>query len=127
MKLIKYLNINSDTFGILACALCIIHCIATPFVFIAYTYSNIQQNVYPIWWKNLDYIFLIISFVMVYFSTQTTSKVFMKYFFCLSWLLLCVMIINEKMGLLSVPEYMTYGSAALLTTIHLYNLKYCQC
>jgi hypothetical protein len=127
LKLIKYLNINSDTFGILACALCIIHCIATPFVFTAYTYSNIQQIVYPIWWKNLDYIFLIISFVMVYFSSQTTLIGFMKYFFWLSWLLLCVMIINEKMGLLSVPEYMTYGSAALLSTIHLYNLKYCQC
>lgn len=127
MKLIKYLNINSDTFGILACTLCIIHCIATPFVFIAYTHSNIQQIVYPIWWKNLDFIFLIISFFMVYFSTQTTSKSFMKYFFWLSWLLLSVTIINEKMGLLSVPEYMTYGSAALLTIIHLCNLKYCQC
>jgi Na+-transporting NADH:ubiquinone oxidoreductase subunit NqrB len=127
LKLIKYLNINSDTFGILACALCIIHCIATPFVFMAYSYSNIQQIANPIWWKNLDFIFLIISFVMIYFSTQTTSKGFMKYFFWLSWLLLSMMIINEKIGLLSVPEYMTYGSAALLTTIHLYNLKYCQC
>lgn len=126
MKLIKNIKINSDAFGVLACTLCVLHCIATPFVLIAFTYSSAKYSASPIWWNNLDYVFLIISFIMVYFSTQTTSKGFVKYIFWLSWGFLCVILLNEKVGLFHLPEYMTYGPAALLTLIHLYNLKYCQ-
>jgi len=127
LKLIKNVVINSDAFGVLACTLCLIHCIATPFIIISFNYSNIEQLASPIWWKSLDYIFLIISLIMVYFSVQTTSKSSMKYFFWFGWGLLFAMIMNEKAELLNLPEYMTYASALLLAGIHFYNLKYCQC
>ena len=127
MKLIKILLINSDTFGVLACALCVIHCIATPFIIITYNYSITEHITAPIWWKNLDYIFLIISFFMVYFSTQTTTKGLIKYLFWSSWVLLFGMIMNEKGGLFPIPEYITYTTAILLAAIHFYNLKFCRC
>ena len=127
MKLIKNLTINSDTFGVLACALCLMHCIATPFIILIHNYSNTEEMTSLIWWKNLDYVFLLISFVMVYFSAQNTSKSLMKYFFWSSWFLLFGMIMNEKGEILQLPEYITYGTAILLAGIHFYNLKYCQC
>lgn len=127
MKLIKNLLTNSDTFGVVACALCMIHCFATPFLILIYNNSNTDPTTTLLWWKNLDYVFLIISLVLVYYSTQTTSKGLMKYFFWSSWLLLFAMIMNEKKGLFHLPEFMTYVSALILAGIHFYNLKYCSC
>ena len=127
LKLNKTLTNNSDAYGILVCALCIIHCIITPFTLIIFNYSNNQHITSKIWWKNLDYVFLIISFFMVYFSTQTTTKVLMKYLFWLIWVFLFGLIMNEKVGLFLIPEFIMYATAILLAGVHFYNHKFCRC
>lgn len=117
-----------DTFGALASTLCVVHCLITPLVFFASTcsihheYSNI-----PKWWRNLDFLFLLISFIAIYRSTKTTSKKIMKPALWISWFLLSFLIVNEKMTLLNLQEYFTYIIATALAALHLYNLKYCQC
>jgi hypothetical protein len=123
------INLNRpDTFGALASTLCVVHCLITPLVFFASTcsirheYSNIQK-----WWINLDFLFLLISFVAIYRSTKTTSKKIMKPALWVSWFLLSFLIVNEKMTLLNLSEYFTYIIATALAALHLYNLKYCQC
>ena len=117
-----------DTFGALASTLCVIHCLITPVIFIASTCSvHNEYSSIPKWWINLDFLFLLISFVAIYRSTQTTSKKIMKPALWISWFLLSLLVVNEKMTLLNLPVYFTYISATTLAALHLYNLKYCQC
>lgn len=111
-----------DTYGALASSLCLVHCVATPFLLVSLSYAAA-----PAWWAHLDTIFLIISFFAIYRSVQTTSKKMMKYALWLSYAVLFVLILNEKMQWREVPEMVSYLSAFTLTGLHIYNLKYCQC
>ena len=116
-----------DTIGAAASTLCIIHCLATPFLFAVNTCSLGGCASTPIWWKNIDYLFLIISFFSIYRSTQTTTNGAMKPLLWSNWSLLVLLILNEKIQLFSLPEISTYIIASTLAAIHIYNLKYCQC
>ncbi|NMH86894.1 MerC domain-containing protein [Flavivirga algicola] len=116
-----------DTLGAIASTLCMVHCIATPLLFIAHTCAEHGCSTTPTWWKSLDYFFLFISFFAVYRSTKTTSKNFMKPLLWLSWSALFLVILNEMLGIYHVPEGLTYTPALALVALHLYNLKYCQC
>jgi hypothetical protein len=126
LKNIKFLTNNSDFFGILTCSLCLVHCISTPLILISFSSLNTKLSMSYSWWSNLDYVFLIISFLMVYISVQTTRIKSMKYFFWLSWFSLFLVIINEKIELYEFSEYLTYLTATGLSLLHLFNLKYCK-
>lgn len=124
MKLI--LN-KPDTFGAIASAICLVHCVATPLIFIVSSCSLKGCNNTPLWWKSIDYIFLIISLIAIYFSTKTSTNNTVKVLLWLSWTLLFTVIINEKMNWFYLPEYSIYIPATLLIVAHMYNLKYCKC
>ena len=121
------LSVKPDSIGAMAGSLCLLHCLSTPFFFIAQACSVSCCEATPIWWQWVDYIFLTISFVAVYRSTQTTSRSFIKPALWLSWSMLFVVIINEKLQWISLPEASVYIVAFTLIALHLYNLKYCQC
>lgn len=123
------LSLNrSDTLGAVASTMCMAHCLITPIVFMASSGTVKQANLsVPGWWINLDFLFLLISFLAIYRSTQTTSKAFMKPALWGNWFFLLLLIINEKMTLLHLPDFITYIAATTLASLHLYNLKYCQC
>ena len=123
------LSLNrSDTLGAVASTMCMAHCLITPIVFMASSGTVKQANLsVPGWWINLDFLFLLISFLAIYRSTQTTSKAFMKPALWGNWFFLLLLIINEKMNLLHLPDFITYIAATTLASLHLYNLKYCQC
>ena len=55
-----------DSVGIIASTLCMIHCIGTPFIFIAKACSATCCSEAPLWWVIIDYIFLFISFSQLY-------------------------------------------------------------
>jgi len=118
---------KSDILGTLASTLCLIHCIATPFLFIVQTGSASFSQITPSWWKSLDYLFLIISFIAIYRSTQTTSIKWMKPLLWISWFGLLVVILNEKLEIFHLTEVAIYIPALALITLHLYNKKYCKC
>ena len=126
MKNIKFLTNNSDFFGILTCSLCLVHCISTPLILISFSSLNTILSTSYSWWSNLDYVFLIISFLMVYISVQTTRIKRMKFFLWLSWFSLFLVIINEKTELYELSEYLTYLTTTGLSLLHLFNLKYCK-
>lgn len=126
----KTFTLNSNTLGALASSLCMIHCICTPLLFIAqagHLDGNHHHAAAPVWWKSLDYIFLVISFFAVYQSTRQTSNKKLGVALWISWAALFLVIINEKLELLHLPEYVTYIAALSLVGLHLYNLKFCQC
>lgn len=121
------LNQKSDALGALSSGLCLIHCIATPFLFVIQSHAACCPSTTPLWWKSIDYIFLAISFFAVYRSAQQTSKNWMKYALFTSWVVLGVIILNERMALLPIPEGSIYIASLSLVSLHIYNSKYCQC
>ena len=123
----KSITLKPDILGAIASSLCIVHCLATPLLFITHVYGSFGSGTVPLWWKNLDYLFLIVSFTAVYRSTKTTSRKFMKYALWAGWAILFSLILNEKMMWLNIPGIYKYTAAIGLSTLHIYNLKYCQC
>ena len=122
------LTINqADSIGALAVILCMLHCFATPFLILALAGNASFLGEAPTWWLLINYLFLIISFLAVYRSSQTTSNRFMKPLLWIGWSILAFVIINEHISLLELSEAVTYASSVILVVLHLYNRKYCQC
>jgi len=105
----------------------LLHCIATPFLFIVQAGSASCCDGPPEWWKFMDYVFLGISFLAIYWSAKTTTIHWMAPMLWSSWALLLVIILNEKLEVLPLPEAAIYLPAIALSTLHLYNRKYCKC
>ena len=118
---------KSDSLGVFAGALCMLHCLATPFLFIAVAGSSTHGVDAPTWWLTINYLFLIISFIAVYRSVQTTSNRIMKPLFWLSWIVLAVVIVNEQVHFIHLAEVYSYLAASFLVGLHFYNQKYCKC
>ncbi len=118
---------NPDNIGAMASILCLIHCIATPFIFIIHSCSKTCCSGVSSWWGFIDYFFLTISFFAVYHTVKTTSINWVKPFFWLSFLLLFIIIINEKTAWLYLDERLIYIPSIALITLHLYNKKHCKC
>lgn len=120
------LSQKSDVAGILASSLCLIHCVFTPFLFVAQTQMACCEAVLG-WWGSIDYLFLMISFFAIYKSTKTTTKNWVKTSFWLSWTILSIIIVNEHFGWFHLVEESIYIPALALILLHFYNIKYCQC
>ena len=118
---------NSNYMGALASTLCLIHCLATPFLFIIQTCSNTCCEASPSWWRSLDYLFLTLSFFAVYHSNKTTSNVLIGRALWISWFLLFIQIQIQVFGWITIPSFIEYLPALLLISLHLYNQKFCKC
>ena len=118
---------KSDTIGAIASILCVIHCLMTPVLFAAQSYLAVQYEAIPFWWKNLDFLFVAISIVAVYRSSRNSTNKNIKSALWVSWLVLFLLIVNEKLAWISLEEYITYIAAFTLAILHVYNLNYCQC
>ena len=127
MKVIKSSIENNDIYGIIVCTLCVLHCYATPLIFFSVAASNDNNISPPFLWKNLDYLFLAISLFIVYYSAKNTTKPIMKYILGISWLVLFLVISNEKINFFHIPELVTYITSINLAVVHLYNYRYCRC
>ena len=119
---------KSDLVGAVASGLCVVHCIATPFLFIAQSCSvSGCCESSPAWWSSIDYLFIGITFFAVYHSGKSTSKPWVKYAMYAAWVILSLLILNEKLVFSPIPEWWKYITAFGLISLHLYNLKFCQC
>ena len=69
------LTYKADIIGASASLLCLIHCLATPFVFFIKTSSSLCCSETPIWWQSIDYIFLTVAFfAVVYILGSNKTK-----------------------------------------------------
>ena len=119
---------HSDLIGAVASGLCIIHCVATPFLFIVHTCQVTGCcTAGPAWWNYLDYLFIGVTFFAVHWSSKNTTKPWVKYSLYASWLILSLLVINEKMAYIPLSELWKYSAAFILIGLHLYNKKYCNC
>ncbi len=127
MNKIISLKYRSDILGSAASALCLAHCVATPFLFVAHSGHVHGHHTHPFWWGILDLFFIAISFIAVYWSVMNTSKNWMRYAMWVSWGALAFVILNEKIGAIHLVEEMIYIPSLALVGLHLYNRKYCRC
>jgi len=118
---------KSDILGTFASSLCLLHCIATPFLFIAKAGSVSCCDITLTWWKFIDYFFLVISFLAIFWSTTTTNIGWIKPSLWLSWFILLIVVLNEKFEFFPLAEIAIYIPAFALIILHLYNKKHCNC
>jgi hypothetical protein len=123
----KTIKLKTDDVGIISSTLCMIHCITTPFIFLAQSCTISCCGASPHWWRSIDFIFLLISLIAIYQSSKTTTKTWVKYVMWICWTLLLVILINESLQIFLLFKYAIYAPAISLVIIHIYNLKYCQC
>ena len=121
--IIKY----SDYVGASASGLCLIHCIATPILFLSQASLISIGNEMLFLWQSLNFLFLAISFIAIYYSVQNSSNLYVKILFFLNWLILSTLILIELFEILSIAEFYTYIAAISLSILHIYNLNYCRC
>jgi len=111
--------IKSDIVGISASFACIIHCLAAPaFVSLGYVLnlSILGQ------WHWLDYIFIGLAVIAVYFSSKNTESIILKILFWLFAFLFSLSILMHEM--VSGMELLTLGSSLVLIFLHFVRLKY---
>ena len=121
---------KSDALGACASMLCMIHCIATPFLFLATATTCSQSccSAAPGWYQALDYFFIFISFFAVFKSTESSNTNWVKYGLWISWAALVVIIFNENIfQWFYLPQSIKFIPSFLLIGLHIYNLRYCQC
>ena len=116
-----------DTIGAIVSTLCVVHCLLTPLLFVAQSYTATHSHEAPFWWKNLDYLFILISIIAVYESTKKSTNKLIKAGLWMSWIILFLLILNEKLVWIEFDEIITYAVALTLSMLHIYNLNYCQC
>jgi glucose-6-phosphate-specific signal transduction histidine kinase len=119
------LPIKSDIIGIGSTALCMIHCLATPFLFVWKASCSMSCHAAPVWWKSFDIAFLLISFVAVVYSIKSSSNTYIKGILTLSWVSLFITEIGKHYFHVELFHTLTYIPATLLILTHFYNRKYC--
>tara|TARA_B100001778_G_C18516227_1_gene596605 strand:- start:325 stop:711 length:387 start_codon:yes stop_codon:yes gene_type:complete len=119
----KTLSVYPDNFGATFSLLCVIHCFATPLLFITQSHLIIV----PLWWQGLNYLFLALSLVAISYSAQNSSSQLIKVLLFVSWSFLAFLLISEEFELLHLPEPITYFTGFTLAFLHMYNKKYCKC
>ena len=116
-----------DSVGIIASTLCAIHCIVTPFLFIAKACTATCCSDAPSWWLMIDYLFLIISFIAIFFISKNLSIKWLKNAFWISWIVLLFTIVNHSINITYLPKNFIYIPSILIIILHFYNLQFCKC
>ncbi|MCF2444385.1 MerC domain-containing protein [Dyadobacter sp. CY345] len=119
---ISHTHNKADYIGILGSVLCIVHCIAMPVLALGSTFGHDHHA--HIGFISLDYLFILINAVAVYFATRGHKKSFVNLFLWVALAIFAVSLIFEERNI--VFQWLGYLGSALLITGHLINLYICQ-
>jgi hypothetical protein len=120
-------SLKSDSVGAAASFLCMIHCLATPFLFVAQACSSACCSGAPTWWRAVDFVFLIVSGLAVFRSMQTSSKTWVWRSLWATWGVLAWSVLMEAFAPELFYPAAKYTAASALIGLHVYSMKYCQC
>lgn len=109
-------KLNSDYLGLISSTLCLIHCLALPFlvVFFGEALHSIEHLEF------LDWIFAAISLYAAYDSIKKTSSKYLKLSFVLGWIFFIIGIIFHENSILS---YSLHIGSLILIVSHIMNYK----
>ncbi len=116
---------TADYVGITSSGLCLIHCIATPFIFVATASAHAEMSDSPWWWRGFDLFFLLISFTAVYHASRHAHSTFVKVGLYTSFVLLCIVIAIHSFHVVHLDHAWVYLPAALLIGFHVLNRVQC--
>ena len=120
--MIHKITYKEDLIGASASFLCLVHCLATPFVFLIKSSAAVCCSETPIWWQSIDYIFLVVAFFAVVLVTKNhRSKEWMKFSLVVCWLGLLLVTLNSTYFLFHITNEIAYIPAISLVCLHLYN------
>jgi hypothetical protein len=111
---------NSDLLGIISAGLCLIHCIALP-VFLLGTLSAglVLSN-----WHWLDFIFIALACVAVYFSTKKTASVLIKTGMWTSVTIFAIALLSHEISVYA--QYISIAASVALMLLHFINIRHCR-
>lgn len=118
----------SDLLGAAASGLCAIHCALTPVFFAARPVleSTIDKHSHGTgFWAILDYIFLVLSLVAVWYSSRHTNHKVIKKVLWWAWGIFAIGLLSETIHFYYGKWFMYVGSITLVVA-HLYNHRYCK-
>ena len=118
------IGLHHDKLGIFSSALCMVHCIGTPFIFFAKACQTTCCSDAPVWWLVIDYVFLVISFIAIYHTTKKKINNWLNKLFWITWTTLLFAVIEHSFSLSLLPSYFIYIPAFLIILLHIYSLKY---
>ncbi len=124
MKKINY----SDLLGVAASGLCAIHCALTPLFFATRPVleSTLGHHHHGAgFWALLDYLFLVLSLVAVWYSARHTSHTGIKKVLWGAWIIFAIGLLSEPFHFHHGIWFMYAGSITLVVA-HLYNHRYCK-
>ncbi|MGF1557111.1 MerC domain-containing protein [Paucihalobacter sp.] len=119
---------QSDIFGATISGICAIHCTLTPLLFAAKPLLQTTVDAHEHasdFWHALDYVFLILSLLAVWYSSVHTNHKTIKWGLWLAWLIFSLGIISEQLHLENGIWLMYLGSIGLIVT-HIKNYRFCK-
>ena len=115
---------KADIIGASASLLCMIHCLATPFVFFLKTSTAMCCSETPMWWQSIDYLFLTVAFfAVVHIIKNNRTQAWLKSLLIISWTGLLIVTLNTTFFIFHISNSLAYAPAISLVTLHLYNSK----
>ncbi|MES2518504.1 MAG: MerC domain-containing protein [Bacteroidota bacterium] len=113
-----------DYLGIISSGICLIHCLATPILFFVQRYfqKKLQSDAYENqYW---DYVFLLVSFIAVFSTTQhLKSRRIIVVFWAFFTLFAVAILFEDDFKYLN---FLGYTSSIGLIITHLLNIKHCK-
>lgn len=114
---------TGDKVGIVGSVLCLIHCLAAPFVAITGTaladHWHAGDGVF-----SLDHLFIIVNGFAVYFATKHVAAKIVKWILWFAFALFATSLLLESKG--EIFHWLSYVASFLLIGGHLFNIYTCR-
>lgn len=118
----------SDVLGVAASGLCAIHCALTPVFFATRPIleNTIGKHSHGSgFWALLDYLFLVLSLVSVWYSARYTTHTAIKSVLWGAWVVFAMGLLSETFHFPYGKWFMYIGSITLVVA-HVHNHQYCK-
>ncbi|MEO1258341.1 MAG: MerC domain-containing protein [Bacteroidota bacterium] len=118
----------SDWLGVAASGLCAIHCALTPLLFAAKPIleGTMGEHVHGHFlWAAMDYIFLVLSFLAVWYSARHTTHATLKWVLWAAWAAFALGLLSESLEL-PLGSWFMYAGSITLVIAHIKNYHHCQ-
>ena len=113
------LSRKADYIGITGSVLCIIHCLITPVLLL--TTSLLQDSALRVGYLSLDYVFIGVNIIAVYFATRHYAPVHIRVGLWGFLFLFATALLLEETA--PVFQYIAYAASAGLVITHLLNIR----
>ena len=116
----------SDWLGVATSSLCAVHCTLTPLLFATRPIleSTLDKHGHGAgFWTLLDYLFLGLSLIAVWYSSRHTSNSIIRWIFWSAWSIFTIGLLSELFHF-SYGKWLMYTGSIALIGMHLFNLFY---